>query len=90
MKKKRRRANTVKPAKKERPEPPDHAEIRTLYGAHSAMQGEEPEEFKQRAMYWCVVHNQEVHIDVLGRWTDVIEECEISVGGPDHLWWKDI
>lgn len=53
---------------------------------------------RQQAIPWCSIHNLPADPewkDPKGRWMCAYEwvvhgtECNVSTGGPHHLWWRD-
>lgn len=48
---------------------------------------------EQTPIPWCTKHNQKASKNRDGEWTCWhwrAKNCEWSLGGPDHKWWKDI
>ncbi len=72
-------------------------ETRTLYDSPNYMRNHDATKVTQTAIPWCTTHDSKayVRIDELSAceraeaygWND---SCNISLGGYDHLWWKDV
>ena len=66
-------------------------ETRTLFDAES----EVADAYVQEAIPWCTVHNTKgvrpnLVCDLAQFAEFPVTDCNISTGGPEHKWWKDI